>query len=244
MGTIIIYEFSGRWAIVQLISLHTQLILIFIDSRIMLWYFVIFLITFGYLWLKYRYSYWERHGVAGPKPIFFFGNLIKSVTLQEHYSIAYHSWYNAFTDLPYIGFYKLLKPAVFIRDPELQREILVKAFANFHENDANAADEDDLRKTSPFFLNGEKWQRSRAFFGSLFSPNKFRKAFPRMLEVGKEWEQYVRRVGKNAELDAKDVSLKIFVLLFVDWDWIRTKILDLLSLYDWNNDSMHLQHRR
>lgn len=172
-------------------------------------YLVILLITLGYLWLKYRYTYWDRHGVKGPKPIFFFGNLFKSVTLQEHYSVAYHSWYKEFTDVPYIGFYKLLQPAVLIRDADLQREVLVKAFGNFHENDAEASDEDDLRKTSPFFLNGEKWQRSRAFFGSLFSPNKFRKVFPRMLEVGSEWEQYVRGLGRNAEVDAKDVSVKI-----------------------------------
>lgn len=172
-------------------------------------YFVI-LITIGYLWLKHRYTYWDRHGVKGPKPMFFFGNLFKSVTLQDHYSVAYNSWYNEFPDVPYIGFYKLLKPAVMIRDPELQREILIKGFPNFHENDANASDEDDLRKTSPFFLNGEKWQRSRAIFGSLFSPNKFRKVFPRMLEVGKEWEQYVRGLGRNVEVDAKDVSLKMF----------------------------------
>lgn len=172
----------------------------------MLLYFVIFLTTSCYLWLHHRYTYWDRHSVKGPKPMFFFGNIFKSMTLQEHYSITYRRIYNAFTDVPYIGFYKMLKPAVMIRDPELQREILVKAFANFHENDANASDEDDLRKTSPFFLKGEQWQRSRTLFGSLFSANKLRKVFPTMLQVGKEWEQYVCSLGRNVVVDAKDVS--------------------------------------
>lgn len=38
-----------------------------------------------------------------------------------------------------------------IQDPELQREILVKAFMSFHENDAKVSEDDDLRKPNPFF---------------------------------------------------------------------------------------------
>lgn len=167
---------------------------------------VIVVATLCYFWLKHRYTYWERHGVKGPKPVFFFGNLFKSLTLQEHFSIAPIQWYNTFDDVPFIGFYKLLKPAVLIRDPELQREILVKAFPNFHDNDANVSADDDLRSTNPFFKNGEQWQRGRTYFGSFFSANKIRQTLPCVLQVGKEWEKYVRGLGENTEVDAKDVS--------------------------------------
>lgn len=169
--------------------------------------FGVSIIILAYLWLKNRYSYWERHGVKGPKPVFFFGNLFKSLTFQQHISVAHTEWYNAFNDVPYIGFYKLLQPAVMIRDPELQREILVKAFMNFYENDANVSEEDVLRKTNPFFHNGAKWQRYRALFGTFFSANKTRRVFPCMLQVGRDWENYVRSLGRNAEVDAKDVSV-------------------------------------
>lgn len=159
-----------------------------------------------YFWLKRRYTYWERHGVKGPKPMFFFGNLFKSITLQEHFSAAPIQWYNTFNDVPFVGFYKLLTPAIMIRDPELQREILVKAFSNFHDNDATVSAKDDLRSTNPFFKNGEQWQRGRTYFGSFFSANKIRQTLPCVLEVGREWEQFVRSLGANVEVDAKDVS--------------------------------------
>lgn len=175
----------------------------------MLMFFAIILITLGYLWLKHRYTYWERHGVKGPKPVFFFGNLFKSLTLQEHVSVAHTRWYKTFKNFPYIGFYKLLQPAVMILDPELQREILVKAFMSFHENDAQVSEDDDLRQTNPFFNSGEKWQRSRAYLGSCFSANKIRQVFPGMLQVGREWEKYVLSLGEKVEVDAKEVSLKI-----------------------------------
>lgn len=170
-------------------------------------FFVIAFLSLSYLWLRHRYSYWERRGVKGPKPVFVFGNLLKQLTFQEHISEAYKRWHNTYNDVPYVGFYKLLQPAVMIRDPELQREVLVKAFANFHTNDLTISDEDELLKTNPFFSTGEVWRQSRALFGTLFSANKTRSLFPAMLQVGKEWEQYVRSLGSNTEINAKDVSV-------------------------------------
>ncbi len=172
----------------------------------MLLFFVIALISLGYLWLRHRYSFWERHGVPGPKPVYLFGNLLKQLTFQEHISVAYKQWHNTYNNVPYVGFYKLLQPAVMIRDPELQREVLVKAFANFHKNDVTISDGDDLLKTNPFFSSGEEWRQSRTLFGNFFSANKTKTVFPAMVKVGNEWEEYVRSLGTNAEINAKDVS--------------------------------------
>lgn len=168
-------------------------------------YFVIALLTVSYLWLRNRYSYWERLGVPGPKPVYLFGNLLKQLTFQEHMSVAYTRWHNTYNNVPYVGFYKLLQPAVMIRDPELQREVLVKAFMNFHTNDISISDEDVLLKTNPFFSTGEEWRHSRALFGNFFSAGKTKSVFPAMLQVTKEWEQYVRSLGTDAEIDAKDI---------------------------------------
>lgn len=190
----------------------------------MLIFFVIALISLAYLWLRHRYTYWERHGVKGPKPLFFFGNVFKSLTFQEHISIAQNRWHNTYNDVPYVGWYKLLQPAVFIRNPELQREVLVKAFMNFHTNDVSITAEDELLQANPFFNNGEEWRRSRTLFGTFFSSNKIRSVFPAMLQVGKEWEQYVRGQGLNAELDGKDVSLKLIFIHIVCALQIKSKM--------------------
>ncbi|KAG4080258.1 hypothetical protein HA402_010750 [Bradysia odoriphaga] len=168
-------------------------------------FFVIALLTLSYLWLRNRYSYWERLGVPGPKPVYVFGNLLKQLTFQEHISIAYKRWHNTYNNVPYLGFYKLLQPAVMIRDPELQREILVKAFMNFHRNDVTISDNDELLKANPFFSSGEEWRQSRAMFGTFFSANKIKTVFPAMLKVANEWEQYVRSLGTNTEIDGKDI---------------------------------------
>lgn len=172
---------------------------------------VIALVTLSYLWLRHRYSYWERRGVPGPKPIYIFGNLFKQLTFQQHISEAYREWHNTYNNVPYVGFYKLLKPAVMVRDPELQREVLVKSFMNFHQNDVTVSDKDELLKSNPFFLTGEEWRQGRAMFGTFLSANKTKAVFPAMLQVGNEWEQYVRSLGKDAAIDAKDVSIAMSV---------------------------------
>ncbi|XP_037036010.1 probable cytochrome P450 6a13 [Bradysia coprophila] len=168
-------------------------------------FFVTVLLTLSYLWLKNRYSYWERLGVPGPKPVYLFGNLLKQLTFQEHISTANKRWHRTYNNVPYLGFYKMLQPAVMIRDPELQREILVRAFMNFDENDATVDDSDELIKANPFILSGDEWRHSRAMFGASFSANKIKIVFPAMLKVANEWEQYVRSLGMNTEIDAKDI---------------------------------------
>lgn len=174
----------------------------------MLLAFVITLLSLIYFWLRYRYSHWERHKVRGPKPVFLFGNLLKQLTFSEHIGLAYQRWYNTYNDVPYVGFYKLLQPAVMIRDPELQREMLVRAFTNFQTNDVTISDGDELLKSNPFFVKGEEWRHGRALFSTFLSANKTKAVFPSMLIVGNEWEKYVRTLlGPNAEIDAKDVSV-------------------------------------
>lgn len=113
-----------------------------------------------------------------------------------------------------------------IRDPELQTEVLVKSFMNFHKNELSISDDDVLLKSSPFFSNGKEWQKNRTLFGTFFSSSKIRTVFHSMSQVGKEWEQYVRSLGSNAEVDAKDVSIKLIFIgfLFVLKNELKTQI--------------------
>lgn len=97
-----------------------------------------------------------------------------------------------------------------IRDPELQREVLVKAFTHFQANDVTLSEKDELLRSNPFFVNGDEWRKGRIMFGTFLSANKTKMMFPAMLHVGNEWEEYVRSLGVDAEIDAKDVSVDLW----------------------------------
>lgn len=176
----------------------------------MFFYLLVIVVTLSYIWYKYNYEYWKRRGVRGPKPSFLFGNLFKSLTFQMNISEMQIDWYNKFSDAPIVGFYKLTQPALMIRDPELVKEVLVKAFSSFHTNEMNIPtieEEDDVLTKNPFFKVGEEWKRGRSIFANLFSANKVRSIFSSMMQVGDEWANYVRNFATKHEFDAKTVII-------------------------------------
>lgn len=63
----------------------------------------------------------------------------------------------------YVGIYKIRKPAILIRDPELIRDVLVKKFSHFHDNDIEIDEnEDPIMAKNPFCLRGHRWKVVRA----------------------------------------------------------------------------------
>lgn len=64
--------------------------------------------------------------------------------------------------MPYFGYYKLLKPAIVVRDAELVKNVMIKDFASFQDNDHKISKKSDpLLGQNPFFLSGDEWQTER-----------------------------------------------------------------------------------
>lgn len=80
-----------------------------------------------------------------------------------------------YKDVPYVGFYKLLQPAVLIRDPELIKDVLIKDAFSFHRNEMAGMfdpNKDPMLAWNPFLCENEKWKRGRNIFNSMFTGNK------------------------------------------------------------------------
>lgn len=77
-----------------------------------------------------------------------------------------------YKDAPYVGYYKLSKPAVVLRDPDLIKDVLVKDFNSFAANDFHVDEYDPLFGLSPFFCMDETWKRGRNMLAPVFSQAK------------------------------------------------------------------------
>lgn len=58
--------------------------------------FIILLITvltLGYVYVKWRYTYWKRLGVPGPEPTFLVGNVGSTLNMTSHISLLCEKWY-------------------------------------------------------------------------------------------------------------------------------------------------------
>lgn len=54
---------------------------------------IIIFISSIILLLKWRYNYWKRLKVPGPKPIWFFGNLLENLKMKKQFGELTVEWY-------------------------------------------------------------------------------------------------------------------------------------------------------
>lgn len=118
-----------------------------------------------------------------------------------------------FSNAPFVGYYKIFKPSVMIRDPEMIKNVLVKDQASFSANDF-AFDEkvDPLLAHNPFMVDGERWKKARQLLTPIFTGSKMKQLFPIMDQVS---SQFVDFVGGQCgrEVEAKSVGSTIALLL-------------------------------
>lgn len=75
-----------------------------------------------------------------------------------------------------VGFFSMRKPQLLILDPALVREILVKNFRNFGDNDFEFVnkDVDAFLGHNPFFLKGNEWKDKRTQLTPAFTVSRVR----------------------------------------------------------------------
>lgn len=64
-------------------------------------------------------------------------------------------------------------PQILVIDPELMKDIMIKNFKSFHDNDLSTIvdkEVDPLFGRNPFILTGEEWKEKRAEITPAFTP--------------------------------------------------------------------------
>ncbi|XP_031625910.1 cytochrome P450 9e2-like [Contarinia nasturtii] len=166
-------------------------------------------ITLFYVWLKWNYSHWKRNNVPGPDPTYIFGNVGSTLNFSEHFGIVAENWYKNFPNVPYVGYYKMMKPAVLLRDPELIKDVTTTNFNSFRNNDANISKRfDPLTATNPFFSEDDDWKEGRKSISPMFSQNRLKNILPVMNEVADDFIKFIKSYPTNTNFNAKDLSTR------------------------------------
>ncbi|XP_031635618.1 cytochrome P450 6B1-like [Contarinia nasturtii] len=166
-------------------------------------------ITVFYTWLKWNYSYWKRNKVPGPEPKLFVGNIGSTFTFTEHWGVTTANWYKQFSNEPYIGYYKMFKPAVLIRDPDLVKDVMITNFNSFRDNDfALSKKFDPLFATNPFLTRDEEWREGRKMILPAFSQSKIKSMMPVMKGVGTDFIKFLKSYPANTDFNAKHIAVR------------------------------------
>uniref|UniRef100_A0A1I8NYL5 Cytochrome P450 n=1 Tax=Stomoxys calcitrans TaxID=35570 RepID=A0A1I8NYL5_STOCA len=176
-----------------------------------------------YLFLRWNFNYWSYFKVNGPKPDIYFGNLPSAVTKKRH--VIYDIWniYDVYKHTDYfVGIFKNRTPQLMILNPQMAKQIYVKDFKHFYDNEASTmVDEkvDFLFGNNPFSSSGEKWKQRRSEIVPGLTLNRIKAMFPITLEICKRMNVFIEGQIKNPSLEgtnAKDLTSRFMADIIAD----------------------------
>ncbi|XP_011705721.1 PREDICTED: cytochrome P450 9e2-like [Wasmannia auropunctata] len=170
------------------------------DSSLLPSPFVLLLITLTFIsvlkiiaLLHHTYFYWKNKGLP------YLPNSLSSFLVSWKWILGYISLtdycqclYDYIPNAKYIGIVDLLSPAVFVRDPELIKDIMVKDFEHFPDH-RNFVDEN----VDPFFgknvssLRGDRWREMRNTLTPTFTASKMKFMFDLLSKCSHDFVDYL-----------------------------------------------------
>lgn len=83
------------------------------------------------------FNFWKNRGIQGPKPEFLFGN-IKDIMLSKISTPTFiKNIYDTYTNEAMVGLYMGRNPILFLKDPELIKDVLIRDFSKFADRGFN-----------------------------------------------------------------------------------------------------------
>lgn len=170
--------------------------------------FIIGVFTIVYLYLKRKYSYWERNGIKTlPNCSLIFGHLKTTFMQKESIGTFVRGVYNSINE-PFIGIYSVLRPILVVRDPELIRSILIKDFTHFNEHGAHCNEKYDPLSGHLFALPGHRWKNLRGKLSPAFTSGKLKSVFSTLVDCGKILKNRLAMLERtNGILDAQETAV-------------------------------------
>lgn len=133
---------------------------------------LLFFLISAYLYFRNKYSYWEKRGIKGPKPVPVFGNLF-SMAINDRWKLG-RDWTREFGSV--YGIYHGTRPRLVVADAELIRQISIKDFDAFPNHDQNIF-LNKYQKEFLFFMQDHNWKQTRALMSTTFTSSKIKRMY-------------------------------------------------------------------
>ncbi|CAG9858621.1 unnamed protein product [Phyllotreta striolata] len=175
-----------------------------------MWLLVALVLVLLYYLIRRHYSYWKNLGVPGPKPWPLFGNYADNFFGKRTARQIATEIYRDYEGYPFVGIYKATTPALMIRDPELLRNILVKDFKHFTDNDFEVDKEiDPVFGRNPFVLKGQEWKHKRAQLTPCFTSGKMKGMYIFLDTNAQRMIRYIEEETKmSTSMEARELCIR------------------------------------
>lgn len=153
-----------------------------------------FLLLFGvcllliFLWAYKKNNYWKDNNIPYLPSNSIFGNFQDFMIMRKSIPVVFSEIYYSkdLQNLPFFGIRIFHMPSIFVKDPELIKNMLVKDFHHFSDRLTNSDESDPVGKSNLFLMNNPEWKRTRTRLTHVFSAAKMKKAFHLINELGIE----------------------------------------------------------
>ncbi|XP_073813531.1 probable cytochrome P450 6a21 [Musca autumnalis] len=167
---------------------------------------LVLLVYIGHL-LQRHFNYWHNLGIPCEPPNWFLGNLGGFTTTRSFVQII-REYYVKFQNSPgpFMGFYWMHKKAVFVMDPALIKQILIKDFHKFSDRGFFSNEDDDPLSGQLIKLSGNKWRNMRNKLSPAFTSGRMKVMFPLVIKLGYDLVRVVEeRLANNSIVEVRDL---------------------------------------
>ncbi|XP_024942374.1 probable cytochrome P450 6a21 [Cephus cinctus] len=162
-----------------------------------------------YYYVTRNYNFWKQRHVAGPEPMFPFGNFKEITFGQLPIGILIKQYYDQFKGEPMVGIFVRSLPTLIVRDPELVKDVLIKDFTSFPNRGIHYNTKVDPLSENLFMLKETKWRPLRRKLTPVFTSGKLKQMFYLLLECGDVFEKYLDHLSeKNEPIECRDITAK------------------------------------
>ena len=162
-----------------------------------------------YLYVKKRFSYFEKLGVPHQAGTFPLGSDCswRMWTMKISFVHMVDEVCQEFPEAKVVGYYGAFgSPNWIIKDFELIKRVMVKDFDHFMDRRPFSMHPESNKYLSKMLTsrNGQEWKNERTLMSPMFTSGKLRNIMPTVQECSSDFVQHLRSVDKN-ELNAKEV---------------------------------------
>ncbi|XP_028026755.1 cytochrome P450 6B5-like isoform X1 [Bombyx mandarina] len=160
----------------------------------------VLLVTYIYYWSTRKFEYWKRKNVPYAKPVPFFGNYMRYITLQSYIGDVMQKLCQQFPDRPYFGSFYGTEPALVLQNPEIIKQVFTKDFYYFNSRDNSDYNHNEVVTRNLFFANGDKWKVVRQNLTPLFSSSKMKNMFYLVEKCNHSLEDMLDKETKDLQI--------------------------------------------
>ncbi len=166
-----------------------------------------------YLWIRDRYHYWKTRHVPHLKPSnLIFGNEAELFLGRKSLGDCVRAFYNELAPHRFGGVFSFQNPILYIRDPELVKNILTKDFDYFFDRSFHLTIRNEPLTHHLFNLTGDKWKMLRTKLKPTFSPSRIKTMFNLVNECVDEMISVINdSISENQTLEMKDLLARYVI---------------------------------